>query len=160
MNPATVRLSALAVFLAPILFGCGGSDRPDLVDVSGVVTLNGQAVQGAEVVFQNEQSPRAATGVTDADGRFVLTTFEDNDGAVPGEHVVTIGKVKTDAAISGALADDPSAAYGQGMEAAASGNMDAIQENELPAKYADPKTSELSETVTKEGPNEFEFNLE
>jgi hypothetical protein len=154
------KQTALALALLCLALGGCGPDRPNMAPVSGVVTYQGQPVVGARVVFHNDLAPRAATGTTDQEGKFRLTTFENFDGAVPGEHVVTISKLQADAAVSSASADDPSAAYGQGMMAAASGNMEAIQKNELPAKYADPKTSELTRTVSKEGPNEFEINLE
>jgi len=144
-----------------LLAGCGGEERPDLVPVSGVVTYQGKPVVGAEVVFHNDDAPRAASGVTDAQGKFRLTSYEDFDGAVPGECIVTVAKVETDAAINDANAEDPSAAYGEGMMAAASGDMSEIAKNELPEKYADPSTSGLTVTIKKEGPNDnIELKLE
>ena len=153
----------MALVLAPmalLLGGCGGEQRPDLYPVSGVVTYQGQPLANAEVVFHNDSAPRAAAGTTDAEGRFQLQSFEDFDGAVAGEHAVTITKLQANAEISGANADDPTAAYGGGMDAAASGNMSAIAKSELPEKYANPNSSGLKETVTAEGPNEFTFALE
>jgi len=38
--------------------------------------------------------------------------------------------------------------------------MEAIQKSELPTNFADPETSGLKFTVTKDGPNEFEIKLE
>ena len=154
------RMTLVMAAFPLILVGCGGEDRPDLVPVSGVVTYQGQPLANAEVVFQNDKAPRAAVGTTDAQGKFRLQSYENFDGAVPGDHVITVSKIQADAAISGADVDDPSAAYGGGMDAAASGDMSAISKSELPDKYADPATSNLKETVTKEGPNEFEINLE
>ena len=92
------------------LAGCGEdpgvTDRPATVPVSGVVTLGGNPVEGATVTFhagvpapgQTAQG-NSAVGQTDAEGRFQLKTFEANDGAVPGEYVVTISKYE--AAASG-----------------------------------------------------------
>ena len=154
------RNSAVLLVLSLLLAGCGGEDRVDTVPVSGVVTYDGQPVVGAEVVFQNDLAPRAAVGTTDAEGKFQLQTYEDFDGAVPGDHVITITKAQANAAISGADAEDPSAAYAEGMNAAMSGDMSAISKNELPEKYASPVSSGLNETVTEQGPNNFEFNLE
>lgn len=161
MTMLCTRLTALmlaALFLT--IAGCGGADRPELVPVSGVVLdKDGKPVAGAEVVFHNPQAPRQAAGTTDNEGKFRLTSFEEGDGAIIGEHKVSVSKVKSDASLESADAADPSAAYGEGMDAAAAGDMDSIQTSELPAKYADPETSGLSFPVTKEGPNEFEIKL-
>ncbi len=160
MLSSTKWMALAPVALCLTIAGCGGPDRPEMAPVSGVVVQDGKPVPGAEVNFRNDKAPRAATGTTDNEGKFRLTTFENFDGAVLGEHKVGVVKVQTDAAISGANADDPSAAYEAGMAAAASGNMEAIQKSELPTNFADPETSGLKFTVTKDGPNEFEIKLE
>lgn len=140
--------------------GCGRNDRPNMAAVSGVVQFQGKPLAGAEVVFRNDLAPRFAKGVTDKDGRFRLTTFETNDGAVVGDHKVTISKLQANPALSGASVENPSAAYGQGMRAAAAGKLEAIAKQELPAKYADANTSSLTARVAKDGKNEFEFKLD
>ena len=55
------------------------------------MTLDGQPVAGAAVVFTPEQG-EMATATTDASGRFELSTFERADGALPGKHRVTVAK--------------------------------------------------------------------
>jgi hypothetical protein len=45
------------------------------------------------------------------------------------------------------------------MAAAASGKMETLQKNELPAKFANPTTSGLTVTVSEDGPNEFPFDI-
>jgi len=47
-------------------------------------------VAGAAVAFSPLAGGRRATGVTDAEGRFRLTTFRPGDGAVLGEHVASV----------------------------------------------------------------------
>lgn len=150
---------ALAILVVAAL-GCGGPTRPQFAKVSGVVLYQGKPVEGAAVTFQNDTAPRAATGTTDKDGRFKLQTFENFDGAIPGEHKVTIAKTKGNEELSKASVSNPTAAYGQGMMAAAKGKTQDFQKNELPPKYADVKTSGLVRTVTKDKPNEFEFKLD
>jgi hypothetical protein len=154
------RMIVTWALVAVAVGGCGGPDRPEMAPVSGTVLFQGNPVAGAEVLFRNASSPRVAQGITDSQGKFRLTTFENFDGAVLGEHQVTIARNKANPEISGASVDNPSAAYGAGMAAAAAGNMEAISKNELPVKYADPSTSGLKETVTKTGPNDFTFKLE
>lgn len=161
----TMRYTARPVLMLAVLCltiaGCGGPERPDMAPVSGVVLdKDGAPVVGAQVVFKNDKAPREAQGTTDNEGKFRLTSFEDFDGAVIGEHKISVAKVQGDAALDDANVDDPSGAYGAGMDAAAAGNMDAIQKNELDKKFANPETSGLTRTVTKEGPNEFEIKLE
>ncbi len=77
------------------LAGCGsGTDewveaREKVYPASGVVTLNGQPVEGATVIFHSATKNISAQGMTDEDGRYYVTTYEDNDG-VASKHVVTV----------------------------------------------------------------------
>jgi hypothetical protein len=74
------------IFLA----GCGGSNLPS---VTGTVTLDGQALDGAVVLF-NPDGPggQVATGVTDSRGNFKMGTIKQGDGVHPGKYKVTITK--------------------------------------------------------------------
>jgi hypothetical protein len=82
------------VLLALAAVGCGGKYTP--VAVEGTVTLDGQPVEGAMVSFLPENGTgRAATGMTDPDGTFQLTTFQEGDGALPGTYRVIV--TRTDA---------------------------------------------------------------
>jgi hypothetical protein len=73
--------------------GCGG---PKIVEVSGVVTLNGKAYPNAVVSFQpvgsegNPNPGRGSAGVTDENGRFTLTYDGSESGALVGKHRVRI----------------------------------------------------------------------
>lgn len=86
----------LAATLLPI--GCGGESRIAVHPVQGRIVDGGQPLVGAMVVFHPtdvtlaELSPR---GTTDADGRFVLTTFDTADGAPAGDYVITVLKFET-----------------------------------------------------------------
>lgn len=79
---------------ALIVTGCE-SKTYSLVDVSGIVTLDGKPVPGAVVNFQPQagesRSPGpGSTGRCDIDGRFELKTIRDEPGAVMGVHTVRI----------------------------------------------------------------------
>ncbi len=87
-------------FLAISLLGCGGVDNP-VAPVNGVVTLNGKPVADMVVTFtpipgktatvgEDNQPGKSATGNTDAEGKFTLSTYDRNDGALVGEHKVTV----------------------------------------------------------------------
>jgi hypothetical protein len=140
-----------------------GGGHPATAPVSGTVTYNGEPVVGAKVVFiPKEGGSRNASGTTDSQGRYQLTTFEKNDGAVPGAYSVSISETAGAEDLGGISAEDPSAAYGEAMEAVAGGEMGAgetAEEGGIPAKYADPNKSGLEMTV-ESGKNVFDFNLE
>src|SRR5215470_16755269 len=86
-----VRVITLACLLvsAAVVAGCG---RAKAVKTSGVVTLDGQPVEGALVKFIPVDAAKGsvASGVTGQDGKFRLTTTNPNDGAVPGEYIVLV----------------------------------------------------------------------
>ena len=63
--------------------------RDRTVKVTGMVTLDGQPARGLSVVFHPAKG-RPAVGMTDGDGRFSLSTFRQGNGALLGQHVVTV----------------------------------------------------------------------
>lgn len=80
------RILALAFLIGS--FGCGSSGKP--VKVAGTVTLDGAPLEGVTVMFIPAKEGRQATGITDSDGKFELTTIKSHDGALPGEYKVTV----------------------------------------------------------------------
>lgn len=141
MRPHAVALIAVFTFA-----GCSAEkiNRPDPVTVTGVVTHNGNVVEGADVVFEPAGHTYAAAGRTDASGTFTLTAFDPNDGAVPGEYKVTISKRKITS---------------QGAAASDDAPQTVKQEILLPLKYADPNSSGLVASVKAGTENKFEFKL-
>lgn len=92
MRNVLIPLALFAACLLP-LAGCS-SKGYKLAPVSGTVTSNGEPVPKLSVVFSpepigenNSVGPYSA-GVTDAAGKFTLTTRYDDDGAVVGQHRV------------------------------------------------------------------------
>ena len=98
----------LVALLSVVLNGCGGRTRP----VRGVITLEGTPVAGATVVFmpEDQDGRRPASGFTSSDGTFRLTTYQPNDGALPGKYRVLIQKTEA--------AKDPGAAERSALERA------------------------------------------
>ena len=129
----------LLLWCAALAAGCG-SDRPETVPAGGTVTYNGKPVAEARVMFMAEGG-RPASGVTDAEGCFELMTFAPGDGALPGEHVVTVSKRET--VVNSNRPDDP---Y-------------APTRDLLPPRYAKPSESGLSAKVQADGENNFKFEL-
>lgn len=91
--------------LAVVLAGCGRSDLPELGSVSGVVTNGGQPLPKAIVNFSPAGPGRPSAGETDEQGRYSLLYIQDVDGAIVGDHVVTVELLVTEEMDN--LPDDP-----------------------------------------------------
>ena len=90
MQANRLALVAWSATLALAATGCSLSkDKP--VKVSGTVTLDGKPVAGAAVQFMRDGgSGPPAHGQSKEDGSFVLTTYNDGDGALPGDYKVLV----------------------------------------------------------------------
>lgn len=79
------------LLLLPLLAGCGASaDGPELTSVSGTVTLDGQPLPDASVVFMPADGGRSAFAQTDSDGWYELGYTTTGMGTPPGEYIVSI----------------------------------------------------------------------
>jgi len=148
------------------MVGCGDSG-PTVVPATGIVNYNGQPLAGARVMFHPQDGgARSSHGTTGADGRFELSTFGTNDGALLGKQTVTVAKV--DQPGGGATVDTKALqekgysgggmpGYGQMM--GVEGGKEAEVKHEIPAIYADRKTSTIEVEVTPDGDNEFTIDL-
>jgi hypothetical protein len=78
--------------LTPVLIVwtvCGCNQGPAVVKVNGLVTYKGKPVPAVFLNFEPSEG-RPSWAVTDQDGRFVLSCFKDEDGALVGHHRVFI----------------------------------------------------------------------
>jgi hypothetical protein len=123
--------------------GCG-PDRPETISVTGTVTLDGSPVSGAVVAFTPVGGGRPATGTTDGSGKFTLTTFDDGDGALPGEHLVAVIKGNV-----GPVEGDPDSGEGEETPSAPTGPEQQTGQWLVPQDYWNFKTSGLSCEVKK-----------
>jgi hypothetical protein len=146
------------------LGGCTGSDRPATSPVSGQVTYLGKPIAGATVVFLCPGAPRPAVGTTDASGTYQLTTFEPNDGAVVGTHVVTVKKFAPPSeASSSAVEPNAGPDTAKAIDDAVQRTLEAHRKAqkvppEIPAKYGHRSTSPLQKDVA-EGENVINIEL-
>lgn len=83
----TLLVIFVLVFLGPAVMGCGRGIK--LVKVSGKVLIDGKPLERGFVQVIPKDS-RAATGEIGPDGKYTLTTFENEDGCVLGTHTVTV----------------------------------------------------------------------
>ena len=72
-----------------MLAGCGGPEHPDVGRVTGVVTLDGQPLDKATVMFQPANG-RASVATTDSAGKYSLAYLDGVPGAILGTHKVII----------------------------------------------------------------------
>jgi hypothetical protein len=114
-----------------LLSGCSaGPQAPACAPVKGHVTYKGKPLAEAVVVLHHVggdvEGHQKPTATTDPNGDFTLTTFNQNDGAPPGDYEITV---------------EQRALVTAGEEPVRSGP------NVLPPKYAKPATSGLKYTV-------------
>ena len=80
-----------AIFVLCIVAAGCSHDGPELADVHGTITLNGQPLAGALVEFQPERRDGSPSyGATDDTGRYELVYSRDRKGAMIGLHSVQI----------------------------------------------------------------------
>ena len=90
--PPAILLAALIVSFLP---GCG-SDAPEMVPVSGKVTLDGGPWPKPGIVFFTPLEPaegfprRPGMGHFDTDGVFTVTTRDPGDGLIPGTYRIAV----------------------------------------------------------------------
>lgn len=142
---STLHPTRLCLLLMMVLVGCNSSEY-DLVPVSGTVTLDGDPVTEARVIFEPQRTGKEAlkagpssNGVTDENGSYtLLTTVDEDKGAVVGKHTVTISTYLAEVDRS----RDSSR---------------IIRKEEIPARYLEPGT--LSFDVPSEGTEAADFAL-
>lgn len=140
------RLTCLAscVVLSWGLVGCGGAAPgvdPNLVSVTGKVTIDGKPLTSGDISFVSTDTPGVGFGSPiDSSGNYTLVQSVSAKGALPGNYKVRVA----------ALAGAPT------MGAAG----EVTQPKSLiPEKYNKPETSELTATVEKGKPLVKNFDL-
>jgi hypothetical protein len=145
------------LFSASLFLGCGrGSAHPELVPVTGTVMYNDAPVAGAEVSFFAAGAPRAASDITDAEGKFSLSMFEPGDGTMAGENIITVSKMEggPTAAVSATPSSgppDPAALAAMSQKRMNSGGGVAVASGPkslVPEKYSKRETTPLKEVIS------------
>lgn len=150
------------------LIGCSGEEVDPRYPVSGTVSIMGAPVEGAIVAFTPEGGGLPASGTTDADGKYQLTTRVNGDGALPGKYLVSIAKYQStldspettpEAESESSDPYDITNEYPTGYDELEESEIAAsISKNLLPPKYAIPQRSGLTAAV-EESENSFDFEL-
>lgn len=130
-------LFAAAALAASLLTGCwGGLEEFPVARTTGRVLCDGKPVENASVYFEPLETGKSAIvgksgmAMSDSAGRFTISTYGDEDGAVVGTHAVRVGP--------------------PGAEADPTWNCDCRTNHDL-------DVAEVN--VTADGPNDFEISL-
>jgi hypothetical protein len=136
-RPGVRFLAVALVGLVPLACGPTG---PEMATISGKVTYNGKPVPKGTITFiPVAQGGRNAVGVIASDGSYALQTEKPGDGALLGDYNVTISA--HDEAVLDYIPSKP------------------VEPKLLaPAKYENPKTTDLKATV-KRGASPVNFDL-
>lgn len=140
-------MSRPAVLLLFLLAGCGGSTTSS---VSGTVTLDGKPLADATIQFVPDGAGRDATGQTDKNGYFSMSTFKPGDGVVPGTYKVVI------APPLGEPDKTQHANAGDAMNAAVA-KPAPKKASSFPEKYSRPDLTPLTQEVPAKGKVTFEL---
>lgn len=132
------------VLAAAFAAGCGSGSRPMTGPpphpVHGQVLVDGEPAEGVLVRFVPADDGGAelplATGLTDEDGTFELSTYNPKDGAPAGQYQVALSWIKI-------------------VDPAATRQNQPPSAEQMPPKYRDPRMSGLTADID-EGSNDLE----
>lgn len=141
------RLFLLIFCLSVVNVGCGGADRPDLVEAEGSVTLDGQPLAGAQVSLQMIDPPpefqRPTIITTDTQGKFRPQTYGDTPGLPVGKYNVAVRKRESTVPLDEGYDADSDTINGKPVQ----------WKLIVPRKYEDIEKSGLTLEVTDSGLN-------
>lgn len=144
----------LAICLALLVTtGCSKDQGPRTVPAEGVVTLDGQPVEGAAVVFVSDGGNYSAMGMSDAEGKFSLDAFEYKTGAIPGKYFAIVTRTVE-------ITSESPEVKGEEAEHAAE-NGEAVQmgvKNDMPQKYGQP-SPDFQFTIPEDGTQDLKLDL-
>lgn len=141
--------------MLPILLaGCWQASGPTTYAVKGLVQYEGKPVAGATVtLIPTVAEGRSASGMTDADGNFEVTTYISPslqpDGAMAGQYDIIVSKMEVHEL-------DPELTP---QEALVAFKRLGAPKNLLPKKYRNPRTSGLSVHIESGPPEPLVLDL-
>jgi len=125
-----------------LLHGCGkGENLPEVAPVTGKVMIGGEPLASAMVTFHPAGDGNKGMASTEVDGSYVLNTYGTKDGAVVGQHTVTVER------------------YLPPMPTQPGGRIPSARST-VPRKYNRPETSPLKFEVKSGTNNVIDLPLE
>jgi hypothetical protein len=147
---AFMRMALVVVACCSLISaGCGGStdkwkkDRPQTVPATGKVTLNGEPLEGAQVVLVSKSGSHGASALSAKDGSFHLATFPPDDGVVAGSYKVMVVK----------------SLVPEIQEPGEDSTVMTVAKLLVPKKYTSPETSGISIDIPPAGKKDLHFEL-
>jgi hypothetical protein len=163
MKHTHINTFILLLFAGIVLFaGCNKARIPGLAKCEGVVTWNGDPVEGARVEFipKDNANGRSAFGITDAQGKFKTTTLDTDDGIMPGEYFVTVTKrTSTRGGAPPAPVETASDAPREGRNAPPPAREEMQVTYFIPQVYSKKETSGLTADIPAKGTRDLTFEL-
>lgn len=174
------RLLSLAIAVPVLaLAGCG-EKAPDVFQVTGTVSLDGQPLEGARVTLHlkradGQTQARKPSGITDENGAvtiFYPMTKGPIEGAPPGNYMITVTKFK-DSGVDPEMDEEAADALEEaelakldkkmrrqtGEEDDDDGTPDYAEGSLIPVEYGEPEMTQFKLTVAEEDGNSFELEL-
>lgn len=149
---------AFATIVLALLVGCGGSGL-GTVPVSGKITVDGQPMEGVMVVYNPGDGGRAASGRTDAQGMYKLTTEIKDDGALPGSYKIAVSKHENAADDVPTNVDPNDPASLDAVYSKVDARKKQVSTNYVADMYENHMGSGLSAEVKASGENKFDFDV-
>ncbi len=131
----SVRRFCVCAFVLAALVGCADSG-PRMAEVEGTLKLKGKPLDKIQVEFWPMAGAPRSRGLTDAEGRFTLTTDDGKrKGAVIGSHKIVLRDV-------GVLGDKFLGRAGENVD------MTKGKKPQVSDAYSDPHKTPLNREVT------------
>ncbi len=137
MKMGRVFVLALSASFSMTVAACSKHDGLSPVPAGGTVTLKGEPLASGNIQFYPTSGARPAGGGI-KDGKFTLTTYEGNDGAIPGKHNVSVTAYK---------------------DVKVAGQSELQQVLIIPENYANPGTSGISVEIPPAGNTDLKIEL-
>jgi len=153
MQAHSQKIAAVLCFLF-CLTGCGGVTGPSLAKVTGKVSYQDKPVPNATVLFSPKTGAGGiATGVTNSDGEFTLST-QGRAGCAIDDCMVSITAEQADPNAKKMTPEEYGKLVAEGKP------LPASAKSLIPEKYASHQTSGLTAKVVSDATqNHFEFTL-
>ncbi len=149
------RLIAFAILCLSTL-GCSQNEQPQAYPTSGVIRFNGQPMKGGGAISFvpiGNLAGKAAGGETREDGTFVMSTYNDGDGSIPGKfRVMVVQSVSEEPEMVASDSGEEPKMSSEPIETVA-------KVDRIPFIYADPVKSPITIEVKPQGANDLTIDL-
>jgi hypothetical protein len=145
-----VKANSFLVFLICLCAGCSSNYSPQAevfatVKAEGQLLFKGKPLPGFLVSLHPADGQRTASGVTDTEGRFTLGTNTLGDGAIVGNHKVSVVWQPPEDDGLGSTVDDPRKLPKAPVQ--------------LPPALSSPDTSQLTLDVPEGGSSQLKIEI-